>query len=677
MKSTTIDVEEVGGDEIDDIERRRTSASRSLLSRRYKIQEVIKKRQILLVQVAKEERGNKGAALTTYLSLAGRYCVLMPNAVRGGGISRKITSQEDRKRLKSILAELQVPTRMGVIVRTAGTERSKAEIRRDFEYLIRQWEKIRELTLNSIAPVIIYEEGNLIKRSIRDLYTRDVEQILVDGDEGYRIAKDFMRMLIPSHTSKVQPYRERTPLFSKYKIETQLDSMYSHEVKLKSGGSLVINSTEALVAIDVNSGKATRERNIEETAVKTNIEAASEVARQLRLRDLAGLIVVDFIDMEGTRNQRSVERKLKEGMRVDRARIQIGRISPFGLLELSRQRLRPSITESSMEVCDVCEGTGIVRSIGSSAVHVLRAIEEEGLRNLSSAIQVSVPAKVAYYILNRKRSELAEIERICKFSVDFAESTGLIAPMYQITRLKSKNTDSNEVIKVPENISETSNTEIDNNDSETNKRRRRRRKPRNTVPAKNTVSEVEAETIKDKVDINLDTKIEKDESDPDSDSTSSPKRRRRGKRGGRRRPTNSIIEGNDSINNPTSINSDQPTQSENLKNKNMSKNTQPPKTNSIIKNDKSNSKVIANDEKEKDKIKPAPKRRVPTQTKNKQKNSEKVVSKPSPKKEGSKKPIVKQDETLINGEDTSVKKPKIEEKQPARRGWWNKGSKAE
>ena len=533
-KAKSEGVEEIGGDEIEDIERRRARASRSLLSRRYRIQEVIKKRQILLVQVVKEERGNKGAALTSYLSLAGRYCVLMPNAVRGGGISRKITSQEDRKRLKSILAELEVPTRMGVIVRTAGTARSKAEIRRDFEYLMRQWEKIREQTLNSIAPSLIYEEGNLIKRSIRDLYTRDVDQILVEGEDGYRVAKDFMRMLIPSHTAKVQPYRDLIPLFARYQVESQLDSMYSPEVQLKSGGYLVINSTEALVAIDVNSGRATRERNIEETALKTNLEAAGEVARQLRLRDLAGLIVVDFIDMEENRNQRAVERKLKEAMRADRARIQIGRISPFGLLEMSRQRLRPSLTEASMETCGSCGGAGIVRSIGSSAVHVLRAIEEEGLRSRSAAIRVHVPARVAYYVLNKKRKELGEIEDRCRFEVDFAEDDALVPPMYNIERLRARDGDIDDD-DMPAIEAEADVADSDEDGGKRGKKRRRRRRGRKDDTANNGKSASQENQEADS-DQSADPNAASEGGEAGEDGESPPrKRRRRGKRGGRRR----------------------------------------------------------------------------------------------------------------------------------------------
>ncbi len=376
-------IETVGGDELEE-----TTRPRARPFRHYKIQEVIKRGQIMLVQVTKEERGNKGAALTTYLSLAGRYCVLMPNTPRGGGVSRKITNSGDRRRLKELMSDLDVPDGMGVIVRTAGSERSKAEIKRDFEYLLRLWDEIRELTLKSTAPALIYEEGNLIKRSIRDLYTRDIEEVIVDGDEGYRIAKAFMKMLMPSHAKRVKPYRDPSvPLFLRYQVEAQIDAIHSPVVQLRSGGYVVINPTEALVAIDVNSGRSTKERNIEETALKTNVEAAEELARQLRLRDLAGLIVIDFIDMEEYRNRATVERKLKEAMRHDRARIQLGRISPFGLLELSRQRLRPSLLEASTQPCPYCNGSGHIRSIESTALHVLRAIEEEGMRRRSAEIR--------------------------------------------------------------------------------------------------------------------------------------------------------------------------------------------------------------------------------------------------------------------------------------------------
>jgi ribonuclease E len=379
--------------------------------RQYKIQEVIKRRQVLLVQVVKEERGNKGAALTTYLSLAGRYCVLMPNTARGGGISRKITSPADRKRLKQLAADLEVPEGMGVILRTAGATRTKAEVKRDFEYLLRLWENVRELTLRSTAPTLVYEEGSLIKRSIRDLYNKDIDEILVAGEDAYREAKDFMRMLMPSHAKNVQPYRDRQPLFARSGIEAQLDAMFSPQVTLRSGGYLVINQTEALVSIDVNSGRSTREHNIEDTAYQTNLEAAEEIARQLRLRDLAGLIVIDFIDMEEKRNNRAVERRLKEALKNDRARIQVGRISHFGLLEMSRQRIRTGVLESTTTICPICQGSGHIRAPASVALHVLRSLEDQFLRGVTHHIAVRTRTPVALYILNQKRAHLSELEQ--------------------------------------------------------------------------------------------------------------------------------------------------------------------------------------------------------------------------------------------------------------------------
>ncbi len=397
-------VEQLGGDEFEETFR----APR--LRRQYKIQEVIKRRQVLLVQVVKEERGNKGAALTTYLSLAGRYSVLMPNTARGGGISRKITDATDRKRLKELVQDLEVPEGMGVILRTAGASRTKQEIRRDFEYLLRMWETVRELTLKSSAPNLVYEEGSLIKRSIRDLYNKDIDDVIVAGDEGYREAKDFMRLLMPTHVKNVVPWRETQAVFARYGVEAQLDAMFSNIVTLKSGGYIVINQTEALVAIDVNSGRSTREHNIEDTAVRTNLEAADEVARQLRLRDLAGLIVVDFIDMEENRNNRSVERRIKEALKNDRARIQVGRISHFGLLEMSRQRMRTGVLEGSTVVCPHCAGSGMMRSAASIALHILRVLEDALIKNAQYNLIVRARSEVALYILNQKRSHLRDIE---------------------------------------------------------------------------------------------------------------------------------------------------------------------------------------------------------------------------------------------------------------------------
>ncbi|TXN46130.1 ribonuclease E/G [Methylobacterium sp. WL7] len=378
--------------------------------RHYKIQEVIKRRQIILVQVVKEERGTKGAALTTYLSLAGRYSVLMPNTGRGGGISRKITSAADRKRLKEVVADLEVPDGMGVILRTAGASRSKPEIARDFEYLMRLWESVRELTLTSMAPALVYEEGSLIKRAIRDLYNKDLDEVLVSGEEAYAEAKDFMRMLMPGQSKVVKPYRDPTPIFARYGVEQQLDAMFSTHVSLKSGGYLVINPTEALVSIDVNSGRSTREHDIEDTALRTNLEAAEEVARQLRLRDLAGLIVIDFIDMEEKRNNRAVEKKLNDCLKNDRARIQVGRISPFGLMEMSRQRIRTGVLESSSIPCVHCGGSGYVRATASVALHILRSIEEALLKSASHNLILRTKTEVALYILNQKRGHLRELE---------------------------------------------------------------------------------------------------------------------------------------------------------------------------------------------------------------------------------------------------------------------------
>jgi ribonuclease E len=400
------EVESVGAeDALEEIRNRRKP-----VRRQYKIQEVIKRRQILLVQVVKEERGNKGAALTTYLSLAGRYSVLMPNTARGGGISRKITNAQDRKRLKEVVSDLDVPQGMGVILRTAGESRTKAEIKRDYEYLMRLWENVRSLTLQSTAPALVYEEGSLIKRSVRDLYNKDIDEILVSGEDGYREAKDFMRMLMPSHAKVVQPYRDTTPIFVRNGIEAQLDRMLQPQVTLKSGGYIIINQTEALVSIDVNSGRSTKEHSIEETALHTNLEAAEEVARQLRLRDLAGLIVIDFIDMEENRNNRSVEKRLKDHLKNDRARIQVGRISHFGLMEMSRQRIRASVLESTMKPCPHCGGTGHVRSDSSVALMVVRAIEEFLLKDSRSHIIVRTPSATALYVLNHKRTNLVELE---------------------------------------------------------------------------------------------------------------------------------------------------------------------------------------------------------------------------------------------------------------------------
>jgi ribonuclease E len=406
-------VESVGGDDVLEEVPERAFRPR----RQYKIQEVIKRRQVMLVQVVKEERGNKGAALTTYLSLAGRYAVLMPNTARGGGISRKITSAQDRSRLKEVVQDLDVPEGMGIILRTAGASRTKPEIKRDFEYLIRMWETVRDMTLNSQAPTLVYEEGSLIKRSLRDLYNKEIDEIQVAGEAGYQEARDFMKMLMPSNVRAVRQYRDGQPLFSRMGVESQLDAMFSPTVQLRSGGYIVINQTEALVSIDVNSGRSTREHHIEDTALKTNLEASEEVARQLRLRDLAGLIVIDFIDMDEKRNNRSVERKLSDCLRQDRARIQVGRISHFGLLEMSRQRIRASVLESSTEPCPQCGGSGHVRSVSSVALQLLRGLEEILMKGATHNLVARTRTDVALYVLNHKRGHLSDLENSFKVTL--------------------------------------------------------------------------------------------------------------------------------------------------------------------------------------------------------------------------------------------------------------------
>ena len=550
-------VETLGGDELEEAEHQR-----SRTFRHYKIQEVVKRRQIMLVQVTKEERGNKGAALTTYLSLAGRYCVLMPNTARGGGVSRKITNMSDRRRLKDILEELDIPEGMGVIVRTAGAERSKAEIKRDYEYLLRLWNEIRDLTLRSTAPALIYEEGDLIKRSIRDLYTRDIDEVLVEGDEGYRTAKAFMKMLMPSHAKRVQPYRDsQIGLFHRFQVESQIDAIHSPIVQLRSGGYVVINQTEALVAIDVNSGRATRERNIEETAVRTNLEAAEEIARQLRLRDLAGLIVIDFIDMEEHRNQIAVERRLKEALKNDRARIQVGRISAFGLLEMSRQRLRPSLVETSTQPCPHCGGTGFIRSTESTALYVLRSIEEEGMRRRSAEICVHVPTTVALYILNQKRDSLVQLEARYDIRVLVARDDALIPPAFRLERLRSYTPAETAVLPAApltqapisqedeEELEEAAELsaveeEADQERGRSRRRRRRRRRPEEEAPPPTARTEAAAEEpAEDESDLVAENgRADGAESEGEDEGDAERRRRRRGRRGGRRRGRREDVE---------------------------------------------------------------------------------------------------------------------------------------
>ncbi|MES5046683.1 Rne/Rng family ribonuclease [Rhizobium nepotum] len=541
--------------------------------KQYRIQEVIKRRQILLVQVAKEERGNKGAALTTYLSLAGRYSVLMPNTARGGGISRKITQPTDRKRLKEIARDLEVPQGMGVILRTAGANRTRVEIKRDFEYLMRLWENVRTLTLNSTAPCLVYEEGSLIKRSIRDLYNKDISEIIVSGEEGYREAKDFMKMLMPSHAKVVQPYRDIHPIFSRSGIEAQLDRMLQPQVTLKSGGYLIINQTEALVSIDVNSGRSTREHSIEETALTTNVEAAEEVARQLRLRDLAGLVVIDFIDMEEKRNNRTVEKKLKDCLKNDRARIQVGRISHFGLLEMSRQRIRASVLESTTQVCQHCGGTGHVRSESSVALHVLRGIEEYLLRNTTHNITVRSTPETALYLLNHKRGTIVDYEGRFGVSIIIAADASVGAQHFAIDRGEAvenpvkiesliqmlpsfveeeddfvieaeEDEDEEEIVKVQAGEPRQQQPQGDNGeDGKRKRKRRRRRRGKGGQNDQNGAVDAQAGDDTDADDADDEDGVETDADDADengvneaatTDDDGKRKRRRRGKRGGRR-----------------------------------------------------------------------------------------------------------------------------------------------
>jgi ribonuclease E len=432
--------------------------------RRYKIQEVVKVRQIMLVQVVKEERGNKGAALTTYLSLAGRYCVLMPNTARGGGISRKITNIADRKKLKEIAGEIEVPEGAGLIIRTAGSQRTKSEIKRDYEYLMRLWEQVRELTMKSIAPAPIYEEGDLIKRSIRDLYTKDIDEVLVEGEAGFRAAKDFMRMIMPSHAKNVKNYSETMPLFARFQVESYLGGMFNPTVQLKSGGYIVIGVTEALVAIDVNSGRATKEGSIEDTALKTNLEAAEEVARQLRLRDLAGLIVIDFIDMEERKNNAAVEKRIKDKLKTDRARIQVGRISGFGLLEMSRQRLRPGMLEATTAPCGHCHGTGIIRSDDSLALSILRQVEEEGTRKRSREVLLKAPVAVVNFLMNQKREHIAQIELRYGLAVRVEADPALVSPDFTLEKFKTATRSVPEVISQAVSVNTTPMQDYDEDD---------------------------------------------------------------------------------------------------------------------------------------------------------------------------------------------------------------------
>ncbi|WP_443971776.1 Rne/Rng family ribonuclease [Sphingobium sp. CR28] len=536
---------------------------RMALRRRYKIQDVIKRRQVLLVQVVKEERGNKGAALSTYLSLAGRYCVLMPNTSHGGGISRKISSAADRKRLKSIIAEMNLPSSMGCIVRTAGLQRTKTEIRRDFDYLARLWDEIRENTLKSAAPALIHNDSDLIKRAIRDIYNREVEEVVVEGEDGYRQAKDFMRLLMPSHARRVKQYADTVSLFQRFGVEDQLAAMYHPVVQLKSGGYLVINPTEALVSIDINSGRSTREHNIEQTATATNLEAAREIARQLRLRDMAGLVVIDFIDMEHNSNVRKVEKAMKEALKDDRARIQVGRISGFGLMEMSRQRLRTGVLEASTRACPHCEGTGLVRTASSAGLSALRMLEEEAARGRGTLITLRASQEAAFYVLNNKRRELDEIET--RYGVKIAilpdgevegarmsvEATGP-RPLHQVTYAPIVDDSDSDLDDLPEDIEEEEDEPVaedrsaaprgeDEGEGERTGKRRRRRRRRGRRDGEEHADQAPAseggedgESMDDAEDAGEGDAEAVAEGAPEA----APRKSRRGRRGGRRRREN-------------------------------------------------------------------------------------------------------------------------------------------
>ncbi|WP_420432729.1 ribonuclease E/G [Hyphobacterium sp.] len=551
VESEESDSDEDGENDDDDTdaEVEAVARKRRQFFRKYKIQEVIKRRQVLLVQVAKEERGNKGAALTTYLSLAGRYCVLMPNTPRGGGISRKIANGADRKRLKEIVSDLDLPTGMGLIVRTAGATRTKAEIRRDHDYLRRVWDDIRAKTLESVAPSLVYEEGDLVRRAIRDMYDRDVEVVLVEGETGYKDAKTFMKLLMPSHASKVQQYKEPMPLFVRHHVEDQLEAAYNAETPLKSGGYLVIHQTEALVAIDVNSGRSTRERNIEDTALKTNLEAADEAARQMRLRDLAGLLVIDFIDMEENRNIRAVEKRMKDALKKDRARLQMGRISQFGLMEISRQRRRTSILEGSTKTCPHCGGKGYLRTAQSSALVALRALEEEGARKRAARVRIDLPTDVALYLLNEKRDHVLSLEQRYDFRILVSADADLIPPDLRVEVIETrKDADGNDSKGVaPAAPAPTEGKPVSDEGGGSSRRRRRRRRKTDDETENSTEESADETATQEAGESKPETTADSEDEDG-----APRKRRRRGRRGGRGRRRNRSTETAENANNAES-----------------------------------------------------------------------------------------------------------------------------
>ena len=661
------EIESVADDDIEEEVRPRKPRPR-----RYKIQEVIKVRQILLIQVVKEERGNKGAALTTYLSLAGRYCVLMPNTARGGGISRKITNVQDRKKIKEITSELDVPKGAGLIVRTAGAKRNRDDILRDYEYLMRQWTQIRDVTLESIAPTQIYAEGDIIKRSIRDLYNNDIDEIIVDGERGYEAAKAYMTMLMPTHVKRVKQYKNKMPLYARYQVENYLGGMFNPTVQLKSGGYIVIGVTEALVAVDVNSGKATKESSIEKTALKTNLEAADEVARQLRLRDLAGLIVIDFIDMEERRNNIAVEKRMKDKLKSDRARIQVGRISGFGLMEMSRQRLRPGMLEATTKECPHCLGTGLVRSDDSQALSILREIEEEAIRKRTKEILATVPVGISNYLMNHKRENIALIESQYGISIIIEASSSMVGTDYELEKRKTTSRIIADVFDMPTaremeavaNIEVAKNSDdaepsanLEDDDKPKKRRRRRRRKPRkddittNSSEGSDDINQVDTPIFSSSPDENS----ENDQEQPVESKAVKAKRKQKPKK---------ITE--IEINTPN----EQTESNESVDE--LSDETKPKKrkrrTKAQIEADKAETEKNKKIEKPK---KPQAKLKkktqdVSTSESKTPKSKNKTVTK-------AKKPTAKSsDEIKDNGEDKSVELKVEAPDKPKRRGWWSK-----
>lgn len=660
---------------------------------KYKIQEVIKKNQIILIQVVKEERGNKGAALTTYLSLPGRYCVLMPNTLHGGGVSRKIANVKDRKKLKTVLSSLNLPKGHACIIRTAGSDRTKVDIKRDYDYLKRMWEAIREHTLKSIAPSLIYEEGNLIKRSIRDLYTRDINEILVEGEDGFKTAKNFMNMLMPTHAKKVLNYVDPIPLFQRYQVETHLDSMYGPTAQLKSGGYIVINPTEALVSIDVNSGRATKEHNIEETAVNTNLEAADEIARQLKLRDMAGLVVIDFIDMEDQRNNRAVERRMKAALKNDRARIQVGRISSFGLMEMSRQRLRTGVLESSTTQCPHCEGSGVLRTVESQSLHILRIIEEEGIRARNSKFTVYLPTRVAVFILNNKRANLSDLETRYDLSVAIEIDDDLTASAYRMERsgkpskISRQHKDSlklgNDVNKLID-VTEEDVSPVEEKEDRP-KRRRRRRRNRNDRNDRND------HNVKQQNDQNEPSEgkgEEKTEPSQDNNQSEGEKQERPRRRRRPRRARNHTQDGNENkdVENTSEEKATLPVE-ENKTPTDTSPADDKPKrkprrTRKKVEEDKKETKDETVSDAKQEKVDEKPKRqRSPRKTTKKEvkaedsKKDEKTSTeeKPKPKRAPRKTAAKKESATPKVAEP---KKEKVEKKpandKPKKKGWWSR-----